>query len=388
MPLGPPSRSPEPSHAGARQCRAVTPTGATLQSAPARPRLADAVGVALVSKGPKTNRTVSSETPCSRSRDRGAPLRNAPRSQGASSQNRPHRRTSSGAGCGRGMPGARGLPSAPAQEAASLRGPRRPCLRRQPRRADGPASGWLSELRGATPSVPTASEPSTSASPAAGLTADGGTSRARSPGRPLRRLGQGPGARAGRDRRKHGAADRGGDAAVWAWAPGPSHRLPGIPPRQEPQHRAAGRGVPLVADVGSQSPAWTTPRNRGQRTLSAAPGQRSGRAACGPEQTLRVPAARPTPPRVQAARRLCCAHRCTGLGVQRPGGRLRSGETSLQNKHCPRQPARRKHAAEANIPQQLRQAPKEAQNLHRMQSIWHPASQMSEFAEGDPKQLL
>lgn len=284
--------------------------------------------------------------------------------------------------------GARGLPSAPAQEAASLRGPRRPCHRRQPRRADGPASGWLSELRGATPSVPTASEPSTSASPAAGLTADGGTSRARSPGRPLRRLGQGPGARAGRDRRKHGAADRGGDAAVWAWAPGPSHRLPGIPPRQEPQHRAAGRGVPLVADVGSQSPAWTTPRNGGQRTLSAAPGQRSGRAACGPEQTLRVPAARPTPPRVQAARRLCCAHRCTGLGVQRPGGRLRSGETSLQNKHCPRQPARRKHAAEANIPQQLRQAPKEAQNLHRMQSIWHPASQMSEFAEGDPKQLL
>lgn len=258
----------------------------------------------------------------------------------------------------------------------------------QPRRADGPASGWLSELRGATPSVPTASEPSTSASPAAGLTADGGTSRARSPGRPLRRLGQGPGARAGRDRRKHGAADRGGDAAVWAWAPGPSHRLPGIPPRQEPQHRAAGRGVPLVADVRSQSPAWTTPRNGGQGTLSAAPGQRSGRAACGPEQTLRVPAARPTPPRVQAARRLCCAHRCTGLGVQRLGGRLRSGETSLQNKHCPRQPARRKHAAEANVPQQLRQAPKEAQNLHRMQSIWHPASQMSEFAEGDPKQLL
>lgn len=62
----------------------------------------------LVSKGPKTNRTVSLETPCSWSRDRGAPLRNAPRSQVASSQNGPHSSTSSGAGCGRGMPGARG----------------------------------------------------------------------------------------------------------------------------------------------------------------------------------------------------------------------------------------------------------------------------------------
>lgn len=157
------------------------------------------------------------------------------------------------------MPGARGLPSAPAQEAASPRGPRRPCHRRQPRRADGPASGWLSELRGATPSVPTASEPSTSASPAAGLTADGGTSRARSPGRPLRRLGQGPGARAGRDRWKHGAADRGGDAAVWAWAPGPSHRLPGIPPRQEPQHRAQGAGSPWSRMSGASPRHGSSP---------------------------------------------------------------------------------------------------------------------------------
>lgn len=71
--------------------------------------------------------------------------------------------------------------------------------------------------------------------------------------------------------------------------------------------------------------------------------------------------------------------RAVGPGVARLHSRISS---------APGQPACRKHATEANIPKQLRWAPKEAQNFHRMQSIWHPASQMSGLAEGNPKQLM
>lgn len=270
------------------------------------------VGVALVSKGPKTNRTASSETPCSRSRDRGAPLRNAPRSQVASSQNRPHSSTSSGAGCGRGMPGAgrgaRGLPSAPAQEAASPRGP--DALTALPRagslnyEAQRLAHGKRTQHIGLSsrrpdcrrwhPQGPFPRAPAPTAGTRPGCPGWPGSADAR------------------------GGGQRSGCCGVGLGS-GTLPPSPGAPPpRQGPQHRAAGLGVPLVADVGSQSPAWIKPRNGGQRTLSAAPSQRSGRAACGPHSPRRRGCKQPGGSAVRTgARGSGYSVRAAGSGVAR-----------------------------------------------------------------------